>query len=150
MRTDSRRESWEDADFRDVALKDDSETRSLLELTRLLGSGPSEVDRLQSGRSVHRCRQYGSMVNWWIDTPPAILPNGSRVHIRLGCLLTGIACAMAPRPRCSAWRVRGGPPMCAKVRACGCHVGCHGTGIWRGWMGIEPTQDASAAPRKRF
>jgi hypothetical protein len=21
---------------------------------------------------------------------------------------------------------------------------------WRGWMGIEPTQDASAAPRKRF
>ena len=22
--------------------------------------------------------------------------------------------------------------------------------VWRGWMGIEPTQDASAAPRKRF
>jgi hypothetical protein len=21
---------------------------------------------------------------------------------------------------------------------------------WRGWMGIEPTQDASAAPRRRF
>jgi len=21
---------------------------------------------------------------------------------------------------------------------------------WRGWMGIEPTQDASTAPRKRF
>jgi hypothetical protein len=21
---------------------------------------------------------------------------------------------------------------------------------WRGWMGIEPTQDALAAPRKRF
>ena len=24
------------------------------------------------------------------------------------------------------------------------------SGIWRGWMGIEPTQDASAAPRRRF
>src|SRR5258706_6620541 len=24
------------------------------------------------------------------------------------------------------------------------------TSGWRGWMGIEPTQDASAAPRKRF
>ena len=22
--------------------------------------------------------------------------------------------------------------------------------VWRGWMGIEPTQDASTAPRKRF
>ena len=22
--------------------------------------------------------------------------------------------------------------------------------IWRGWMGIEPTQDASTAPRRRF
>src|ERR1700694_514160 len=27
---------------------------------------------------------------------------------------------------------------------------CHRGETWRGWMGIEPTQDASAAPRKRF
>jgi hypothetical protein len=24
------------------------------------------------------------------------------------------------------------------------------SGSWRGWMGIEPTQDASTAPRRRF
>jgi len=30
------------------------------------------------------------------------------------------------------------------------HFGCHRNEQWRGWMGIEPTQDASSAPRKRF
>src|SRR5205807_934435 len=33
---------------------------------------------------------------------------------------------------------------------CGCHLGYHDWQNWRGWMGIEPTQDASTAPRKRF
>ena len=36
------------------------------------------------------------------------------------------------------------------VRCCGCQLGCHSGQGWRGWMGIEPTQDASTAPRKRF
>ncbi len=36
------------------------------------------------------------------------------------------------------------------ARCCGCQLGCLHDGAWRGWMGIEPTQDASAAPRKRF
>ena len=35
-------------------------------------------------------------------------------------------------------------------RFVGCHIGCHDPRNWRGWMGIEPTQGASAAPRKRF
>ncbi len=39
---------------------------------------------------------------------------------------------------------------CVLVRRCGCHLGCQDGENWRGWMGIEPTQDASAVPRKRF
>src|SRR6266704_2496021 len=33
-----------------------------------------------------------------------------------------------------------------EMRRCGCHLGCHDREKWRGWMGIEPTQDASTAP----
>jgi hypothetical protein len=29
-------------------------------------------------------------------------------------------------------------------------LGCHYCEKWRGWMGIEPTQDASAAPANGF
>src|SRR2546430_1485375 len=32
----------------------------------------------------------------------------------------------------------------------GCHLGCHFARSWRGWMGIEPTQDASTAPADGF
>ncbi len=32
----------------------------------------------------------------------------------------------------------------------GAFAGANDLEEWRGWMGIEPTQDASAAPRKRF
>src|SRR5438477_12961121 len=39
---------------------------------------------------------------------------------------------------------------CLKGGCVGCHLGCHDAQIWRGWMGIEPTQDGSAAPRKQF
>src|SRR5256885_7927869 len=38
----------------------------------------------------------------------------------------------------------------AEVRCCGQLLGCDVAIIWRGWMGIEPTQGASTAPRKRF
>src|SRR5437870_5709827 len=41
------------------------------------------------------------------------------------------------------------PPTFASVRRCGRHLAFIAE-IWRGWMGIEPTQDASTAPRKRF
>ncbi len=32
----------------------------------------------------------------------------------------------------------------------GCQLGCHQLGNWRGWMGIEPTQDASQRPANGF
>jgi len=46
--------------------------------------------------------------------------------------------------------VRGNPPRSADVHWCGCHLGCHSARIWRGWMGIEPTQDASQRPANGF
>ncbi len=49
--------------------------------------------------------------------------------------------------------VRGGMPVLFDSDGKPVNAG-HGPGAdtlaWRGWMGIEPTQDASAAPRKRF
>jgi hypothetical protein len=41
------------------------------------------------------------------------------------------------------------PAFAAQLVGGGC-CGCHRPERWRGWMGIEPTQDASAAPGKRF
>jgi len=86
----------------------------------------------------HRCRQASPPCSEFEDLRPQIEFKPGRWAGRESDpqSFRGGSTAVVRRP------VRDGPLESTGVRRCGCLLCRHSAQIWRGWMGIEPTQDA--------